>query len=102
MEAIVQPIPSWDEWPPNARGIFQGMRSDAGEELCLEKNLFVEAILPNAIISGLTADEMAVYRAPFADVGEGRRPTLTWPPPDSNRRKSRRNRRDRAGGMPTG
>ena len=79
MEAIVQPIPSWDEWPPNARGIFQGMRSDAGEELCLEKNLFVEAILPNAIISGLTAEEMAVYRAPFAEAGEDRRPTLTWP-----------------------
>lgn len=79
MEAIVMPIPSWDDWPPNARGIFQGLRSDAGEELCLQKNLFVEAILPNAIISGLTADEMAVYREPFAESGEGRRPTLTWP-----------------------
>ncbi len=79
MEAIVTPIPSWDDWPPNARGIFQGLRSDAGEELCLEKNLFVEAILPNAIISGLTADEMEVYRAPFAEPGESRRPTLTWP-----------------------
>ena len=79
MEAIVQPIASWDEWPPNARGIFQGMRSEAGEDLCLQKNLFVEAILPNAIISGLTAEEMEVYRAPFADAGEGRRPTLTWP-----------------------
>ncbi|MFT4657763.1 MAG: haloalkane dehalogenase [Candidatus Aldehydirespiratoraceae bacterium] len=79
MEAIVQPIPSWDDWPLNARGIFQGLRSDAGEELCLEKNLFIEAILPNAIISGLTAEEMEVYRAPFADPGEGRRPTLAWP-----------------------
>lgn len=79
MEAIVQPIQSWDDWPPNARGIFQGLRSDAGEELCLEKNLFVEAILPNAIISGLTAEELEVYRAPFAEAGEGRRPTLTWP-----------------------
>lgn len=79
MEAIVQPIESWDEWPPNARGIFQGLRSDAGEELCLDKNLFVEAILPNAIISGLTAEEMEVYRAPFAEAGESRRPTLTWP-----------------------
>lgn len=79
MEAIVAPITSWDDWPPNARGIFQGLRSEAGEELCLEKNLFVEAILPNAIISGLTADEMAVYREPFSDPGEHRRPTLTWP-----------------------
>lgn len=79
MESIVAPIASWDDWPPEARGIFQAFRSDAGEELCLEKNLFVEAILPNAIISGLTAEEMEVYRAPFADAGEGRRPTLTWP-----------------------
>ena len=79
MEAIVQPVPSWDDWPPNARGIFQGMRSEAGEELCLQKNLFVEAILPNAIISGLTAEEHAVYRAPFEHAGEDRRPTLTWP-----------------------
>jgi haloalkane dehalogenase len=79
MESIVAPITSWDDWPPNARGIFQGLRSDAGEELCLEKNLFVEAILPNAIISGLTAEEMELYRAPFPDAGEGRRPTLTWP-----------------------
>ncbi|MFK7920080.1 MAG: haloalkane dehalogenase [Ilumatobacter sp.] len=79
MEAIVSPVASWDDWPPNARGIFQGLRSEAGDELCLEKNLFVEAILPNAIISGLTADELAVYRAPFEQPGEDRRPTLTWP-----------------------
>jgi haloalkane dehalogenase len=46
MEAIVQPIESWDEWPPNARGIFQGFRSDAGDEMVLEKNLFVEAACP--------------------------------------------------------
>jgi haloalkane dehalogenase len=79
MEAIVQPIESWDDWPPNARGIFQGLRSESGEELVLDKNLFVEAILPSAIISGLRAEEHAVYRAPFAKPGEGRRPTLTWP-----------------------
>lgn len=79
MEAIVAPIESWDEWPPEARGIFQAFRSDAGEELCLEKNLFVEGILPNAIIRGLTAEEHAVYRAPFVEPGEDRRPTLTWP-----------------------
>jgi len=79
MESIVAPVSSWDDWPPEARGIFQAFRSDAGEELCLDKNLFVEAILPNAIISGLTAEEMEVYRAPFAEAGESRRPTLTWP-----------------------
>ncbi len=79
MEAIVMPVPDWEDWPPNARGIFQGFRSEAGEEMVLEKNLFVEAVLPNAIISGLTAEEHAEYRRPFAEPGEGRRPTLTWP-----------------------
>ena len=48
MEAIVQPIASWDEWPENARGIFQGFRSEAGEGLVLEKNFFVEGVLPGA------------------------------------------------------
>jgi len=79
MEAIVMPVPSWDSWPPNARGIFQGFRSDAGEEMVIEKNLFVEAVLPNAVLRGLTAEEQAEYRRPFLSAGEDRRPTLTWP-----------------------
>jgi haloalkane dehalogenase len=78
MEAIVRPI-SWDEWPETARGIFQAMRSAAGEEMILEKNLFVEAILPASIIRELSGDEMAEYRRPFAEPGEDRRPTLSWP-----------------------
>ncbi len=79
MEAIVRPIASWQDWPENAAGIFQGMRSEAGEEMVLEKNLFVEAILPASIIRTLSEEEMAVYRAPYLEPGEARRPTLTWP-----------------------
>ncbi|MFV0533808.1 MAG: haloalkane dehalogenase [Cumulibacter sp.] len=78
MEAIVREV-TWDEWPEAARGIFQGFRSDAGEKLILEKNIFVERVLPSSILRTLTEDEMAIYRAPFAEPGEGRRPTLTWP-----------------------
>lgn len=78
MEAIVRPV-SWDDWPEDARGIFQAMRSEAGEEIVLEKNVFVERILPSSILHELTDEEMAVYRAPFATPGEDRRPTLTWP-----------------------
>ncbi len=78
MEAIVRPV-SWEEWPAAARGIFQGMRSPAGEEMILEKNLFVEAILPASIIRTLSEEEMAEYRRPFAEPGEDRRPTLSWP-----------------------
>ena len=78
MEAVVRPV-SWDEWPDKARDIFQSLRSDAGEEMVLSKNLFVEAILPASIIRKLSDQEMDEYRRPFASAGEDRRPTLTWP-----------------------
>ncbi|MGQ9572816.1 MAG: haloalkane dehalogenase [Dehalococcoidia bacterium] len=78
MEAIVRPV-TWEEWPEAARGIFQAMRSPAGEEIVLEKNAFVERILPASVTRGLTEEEMAVYRRPYLEPGESRRPTLTWP-----------------------
>jgi len=78
MEAIVRPV-AWAEWPEGATDIFKAMRSDAGEEMVLTKNLFVEAILPASIIRTLSEEEMAEYRRPFLDAGESRRPTLTWP-----------------------
>jgi haloalkane dehalogenase len=78
METIVRPV-SWDDWPEAARGIFQGMRSGAGEEMVLEKNVFVERILPASILRRLEPEEMDAYRRPFAEAGESRRPTLTWP-----------------------
>jgi haloalkane dehalogenase len=78
MEAIVKPV-TWQDWPENARKVFQGFRSERGEEMVLEKNIFVERVLPSSVLRGLTEDEMAVYRAPFATPGEDRRPTLSWP-----------------------
>ena len=79
MEAIVKPFESWDDWPENARGIFQGFRSESGEDMALEKNLFVEGVLPAAVLRDLEEEEMAEYRRPFSESGESRRPTLTWP-----------------------
>ena len=78
MEAIVRPV-SWDEWPETARKVFRAMRSPAGEEMVLEKNVFVERILPASVLRGLTEMEMGVYRRPYLEPGESRRPTLTWP-----------------------
>ena len=78
MEAIVQPM-SWEEWPERVRPIFQGMRSEAGEAMVLEKNVFIERILPGSILRELSEAEMAEYRRPFLEPGEDRRPTLTWP-----------------------
>ena len=78
MEAIVRPL-TWAEWPEASRKLFQGLRSPAGEELILTKNVFVERILPGSVLRGLTAEEMDRYREPFRQPGESRRPTLTWP-----------------------
>jgi haloalkane dehalogenase len=78
MEGIVKPV-TWDEWPEAARGVFQGFRSSAGEEMALEKNIFVERVLPGSIMRDLSEEEMNVYRRPFSEPGEGRRPTLSWP-----------------------
>jgi len=78
MEAIVQPV-TWDDWPPPVRQVFQAFRSPAGEKMVLEQNVFVEQILPGAVLRTLSDEEMAVYRRPFREPGESRRPTLTWP-----------------------
>jgi haloalkane dehalogenase len=78
MEAIVAPV-SWSDWPEDARPIFEAMRSDAGEAIILDKNVFVERILPASILRRLSDDEMDEYRRPFLLRGEDRRPTLTWP-----------------------
>jgi haloalkane dehalogenase len=77
MEALVRPV-TWDEWPEAATPIFQGFRSEAGEQMVMEKNLFVEAVLPGSIIRDLSDEEMNEYRRPFVEP-EHRRPTLTWP-----------------------
>ena len=77
MEGIVAPV-SWDDWPESARGIFKGFSSEKGEELILNRNMFIEAVLPTSIIRDLTDKEMAAYRAPFASPVD-RQPTLNWP-----------------------
>ena len=78
MEAIVKEM-TWEDWDNDAKSIFQGFRSDAGESLVLEKNYFIEKVLPGSIIRALSSDEMNEYRRPFLNSGEDRRPTLSWP-----------------------
>ncbi|MFF3753937.1 haloalkane dehalogenase [Streptomyces sp. NPDC002018] len=78
MEAIVAPM-RWEDWREPARGTFQGFRSDAGESMVLTDNLFVEEVLPRAVLRELEQEEMTVYREPYRVPGESRRPTLSWP-----------------------
>ena len=78
MEALVRPL-SWSSWPEASRSLFEALRSDAGELLILEKNVFIEKILPASIIRQLTDEEIGVYRQPFLEPGESRRAMLSWP-----------------------
>jgi haloalkane dehalogenase len=78
MEAIVTPM-TWTDFHPSVRGVFQGFRSPQGEQMVLERNSFVEGVLPGAIRRRLSDEEMNHYRRPFVDPGEDRRPTLSWP-----------------------
>jgi haloalkane dehalogenase len=78
MEGIVRPIASWDEWSPSATLIFQGFRSEKGEVMILDRNMFVERVLPGSVLRKLTETEMTEYRRPFLQTKD-RWPTLTWP-----------------------
>ena len=77
MEAIVKPM-SWDDWDQDAAGIFKGFRSEKGEELILNRNMFIEAVLPASVMRTLTEAEMNTYRAPYVNADD-RQPLLNWP-----------------------
>lgn len=78
MEAVVKPL-TWEEWPRAITPVFKQFRSQEGEKMVLENNVFIEQVLPSSIIRSLTDEEMDEYRRPFLNPGEDRRPTLTWP-----------------------
>lgn len=77
MEGIVCPL-TWDDWPEAARGIFQGFRSEKGEDMILQRNMFIEKVLPSSVMRTLTDQEMAHYRAGFEE-NDDRQVTLNWP-----------------------
>ena len=78
MEAVAAPL-GWSDLPEHAHPLFKALRSPEGERMVLEDNIFIERILPQAVLRELTADEMGSYRHPFRKAGEGRRPMLSWP-----------------------
>jgi haloalkane dehalogenase len=78
MEAVGAPL-TWSDLPEPAHPVFRALRSSAGEAMILEDNLFIERILPAAILRPFTDEELAHYRRPFEHPGEDRRPTLSWP-----------------------
>lgn len=78
MESIVKPV-EWEDWPEASVRIFQGFRSEAGESMVIERNMFVERVLPGSLLKPIDPDDMAVYLEPFKEANEDRRPTLSWP-----------------------
>lgn len=75
MEGIVRPFHSWDEWPDATRPFFQAQRSPEGEELILQKNLFIEYLLP---LRNIAPEAMEVYRRHYRNPGASRLPMLAW------------------------
>ena len=78
MEAIVRPL-TWDEFPEQARQMFQAFRTpEVGENMLINQNMFVEQVLPMSILRKLTDEEMNRYREPYADP-PSRKPVWRWP-----------------------
>jgi haloalkane dehalogenase len=78
MEAFLMPL-TWNEFPENVKEIFQTIRTpELGYDLIVNKNFFVEKLLPGAILRNLTDEEMDQYREPFKMV-DSRKPTWVWP-----------------------
>ena len=79
MEAILAPVPSWDDFPPDFQQIFKMFRApEVGWNMIVNQNFFVEKILPGSVVRTLTDEEMNRYREPFVEV-DSRRPLWRWP-----------------------
>jgi haloalkane dehalogenase len=78
MEALIAPI-SWVDMPAVAQPRFRAVRSEQGEDLVLQQNIFIEQSLVKGTLRKFSDVELAEYRRPFLQPGEGRRPMLTWP-----------------------
>ena len=78
MEALVMPTPNWEVMGEGGE-IFKAFRTpEVGYDLLVNKNMFIEQILPGGIIRKLTDEEMNIYRAPYLDPA-ARKPIYQWP-----------------------
>jgi haloalkane dehalogenase len=78
MEAIAMPM-HWSDLPEQGRPFFRALRSPQGESMVLQDNIFIEKILPAAVLRQFSDEEMDHYRRSFKSSGEDRRPMLSWP-----------------------
>jgi haloalkane dehalogenase len=79
MEPVLKAYPTWDDFLPDFVEVFRGFRSpEAGWDMLVNQNMFIEGILPGATVRDLSQEEMDVYRAPFLDPAD-RKPVWRWP-----------------------
>jgi haloalkane dehalogenase len=77
-EPLVPPF-EWSDWPEYVTPLFQLLRSEAAESAVLDHNMFVRVSTAGGNLRMLTPEERAEIERPYAEAGEARRPSLTWP-----------------------
>ena len=77
-ETVISPIKS-EQMGEDIRGLFMMLRSEKGDKKVLEENFFVEKMLGTDPIEPFSEEVMDIYRKPYLNQGEDRRPTLDWP-----------------------
>jgi haloalkane dehalogenase len=78
MEAIIKPT-TWAEFPKDVRMGFKLLRTPLiGWFMIGGLNIFIEKILPSAIVRKLTEKELNFYREPFRKIKD-RKPMWRWP-----------------------
>ncbi len=82
MESTVSPsfpFDSYEVMGPDGDFIKALKTKGVGEQLVLEKNVFIEGFLAKqGVVTPVSADAMEVYRAPYP-TAESRKPLLVWP-----------------------
>ncbi|MCX4696369.1 haloalkane dehalogenase [Streptomyces sp. NBC_01408] len=77
METILRPL-TWEEYPPDARVRFEAIRTPGvGEEMVLDRNIFIEDSIGRTVLNPLGETDRAVYAAPYP-TRESRLPMLQW------------------------
>jgi len=78
-ETFVRTFDSWDDWPEDLLEGFQAFRAEAtGWDLIVNKNVFLEEVLPFGIHRKLSDEEMKAYLEPHADPSD-RKMLYVWP-----------------------
>jgi len=78
-DAMFTPIDSWEQFTKQQKELFQAFRSaETGWDMVVNKNMFLDMVIPGGIVRKLSQQEMDCYQAPFSDPAS-RTPLWRWP-----------------------